>query len=62
MRGLYANGLSLPNSAASNWSAERMIAGYPEFDYFPEIKEPFYFTGEMVSVGEDSQDTDSPSH
>lgn len=33
-----------------------MIAGYPEFDYFPETEEPFYFTGEMVSVGEDSQE------
>lgn len=35
-----------------------MIAGCPEFDYSPEIGEPLYFTGEMVSVGEDWQETD----
>ncbi|SLM35346.1 proline iminopeptidase [Lasallia pustulata] len=35
--------------AASNWSAERMIAKYPQFHRdFPKTGKPLYFTGEMI--------------
>lgn len=38
--------LCYTEGAAANWSAERLRAEYPEFDYTPD--QPLLFTGEMI--------------
>ncbi|KAH7138305.1 proline iminopeptidase [Dendryphion nanum] len=36
------------SNTASNWSAERLIASYPEFSLQDEADNPIFFTGEMI--------------